>query len=75
MSRKLTSAEQAEALRIRMLIGPMKDRDDTLIEIAARNIEKGEWGYDPDTCTIIMEEGHTLGINPDGSFKSRGEEQ
>jgi hypothetical protein len=69
MSDPLTPAEQAEAFRIRMLIGPVKGRDDSIIEWMASEIEQGHWSFRPSTSIIEMEGGRSRTILPSGAFR------
>jgi hypothetical protein len=48
MSKPLSFAEQADAFRIRMLVGPVRGRDDEVIEGFAKGIEDGTLSFDPE---------------------------
>jgi hypothetical protein len=77
MSKRLSLAEQADAFRIRMLIGPVKGRDDQLIEEFAEMIERGYLSFDPETQILSLLDSHDssapklpfLRILENGSFQ------
>ena len=54
MSKPLSFTEQADAFRIRMLIGPVKGRDDGVIESFAEGIEDGTFSFDPETQILSL---------------------
>jgi hypothetical protein len=70
MSEKLSSAQQADAFRIRVLIGHMEGRDDRLTEWMAEEIESGNFIYDPETETVFDPEAKLYTrILPNGYLK------
>jgi hypothetical protein len=74
MSKPPSLAEQADAFRIRMLIGPVKGRDDKVIEDFANMIERGCLSFDPETRILSLLDSHDssapfLRILENGSFQ------
>ena len=77
MSKPLSQAEQADAYRIRMLIGPVRGRDDLVIESFARLIEQGDLSFDEETQILSFVDWDSspprkypfLHIQKDGSFR------
>lgn len=66
---QLSFSQQAEAFRIRVLIGPMVGRDDLILDYMAGLIEDGDWSYDPRLEIITMQKGGRFEILPEGVFR------
>ena len=64
-----TPSQQAEAFRIRVLVGPIQCRDDEVLEHMAQLIGRGEWRFDPGNGIIEMEEGGRLHLLQNGTFQ------
>jgi hypothetical protein len=64
-----TPSQQAEAFRIRVLVGPMQCRDDEVLEHMAPLIGRGEWRFDPGNGIIEMEEGCRFQLLENGTFR------
>jgi hypothetical protein len=67
---KPTTEQQADAFRIRMLIGPVEGRADSILEYMADLIEDGEIDYDPETQILCFADtGSRTQIQPNGAFR------
>jgi hypothetical protein len=67
---KPTTEQQAEAFRIRTLIGPVEGRADSILEYMADLIEDGEIDYDPETQILCFaDNGSRIQIQPNGAFR------
>ena len=65
-----SSAQQAEAFRIRVLVGPMLCRDDETLEHMAELIGRGEWRFDADNGIIELEKGDRIQLLENGTFQA-----
>jgi hypothetical protein len=65
--------QQADAFRIRMLIGPVIGRVDSILEFVADQIECGEIDYDPETQIMCFAGTDSrLQVQPHGGFRKIG---